>query len=122
MCGFVRLCVRVCVCGRVCARVGRGLADFNPRARGYSDWIRKILRWGVPGHCQETAPKARALRTVAAARGLGGPSLALGGALLALGGLPLALDRLLAAAAPRIQSRRKGQPGQDPFPFPWTSF
>ena len=120
LCIFLfRVCVlwSVCVCVCVQARVracGQRLGGLQNARAGYSDWIRKILRWGVLGLCQESAPKARALRTAAAARGLGGPSRAVGGALLALGGLPLPLGRLPAAAAPRIQSHRKGQPGQKP--------
>ena len=53
---------------------------WRPR-RGRSvvrNTARKILRWGVLGLCQESAPKARALRTAAAARGLGRPSLPVG--------------------------------------------
>ena len=102
---FPYLVFYVCLCGQ---RPG----ELQAARAGYSDWIRQILRWGVFGLCREPAPKARALRTAVAARGLGGPSLPVGGARLALGRLPLPPGRLPAEAEPRIQSHRKGQPGR----------
>ena len=89
---------------------------WRPR-RGRSvvrNTARKILRWGVLGLCQDSKRKARALRTAAAARGLGGPALAVGGARLALAGLrlPEGARHCQPEAALRIQSHRKGRPGQ----------
>ena len=89
---------------------------WRPR-RGRSvvrNTARKILRWGVLGLCQDSKRKARALRTAAAARGLGGPALAVGGARLALAGLrlPEGARHCEPEAAPRIQSHRQGRPGQ----------